>query len=202
MKAENKDKFSTSKAIKQIVSALRLTNQKTTKITPFEAHFGRPANTLLRNISTTPSSLNLTYEKIINHYLEADTVPADELLDEAGWINPNRSDTEIEQNMCQGSLDAGSCYQDSDNKESRFITHPKLTDLIPRTEKSLSVKLARKLPNKKRAKRQLAGLYEVLKPGSFVKKSSPTTTIINETGRSPVKIRNIDLAKFGTKAER
>ena len=28
---------------------------------------------------------------------------------------------------------------------------------IPRTEKSLSIKLARKLPNKKRAKRQLAG---------------------------------------------
>ena len=110
MKAENKDTFSTSKAIKQIVSALRLTRQKTTKITPFEAHFGRPANTPLRNISTNPSSLNLTYEKIIYHYLDADTVPADEFLDEAGWIKPNRSDTEIEKKMCQASLDAGSCY--------------------------------------------------------------------------------------------
>ena len=59
-KAENKDTFSTSKAIKQIVSDLRLTEQKTTKITPFEAHFGRPENTSLRNISTLPSSLNLT----------------------------------------------------------------------------------------------------------------------------------------------
>ena len=104
--------------------------------------------------------------------------------------------------MCQASLDAGSRYRDSDDKESRLITHPKLTDPIPRTEKSLSVKLARKLPNKKRAKRQLAGLYEVLKPGSFVTKSSPTTTIINEPGRSPVKVRDSDLAKFGTKAER
>ena len=104
--------------------------------------------------------------------------------------------------MCQASLDAGSRYRDSDNNESRFIAHPKLTDPIPRTEKSLSVKLARKLPNKKRAKRQLAGLYEVLKPGSFVTKSSPTTTIINEPGRSPVKVRDSDLAKFGTKAER
>ena len=69
-------------------------------------------------------------------------------------------------------------------------------------QKSLSVKLARNLPKKKRAKRQLAGLYEVLKPGSFVTKSPPTTTIINEPGRSPVKVRNTDLAKFGTKAER
>ena len=104
--------------------------------------------------------------------------------------------------MCQASLDAGSRYRDSDDKESRLITHPKLTDPIPRTEKSLSVKLARKLPNKNRAKRQLAGLYEVLKPGSFVTKSSPTTTIINEPGQSPVIVGDSDLAKFGTKAER
>ena len=35
MKAENKDTFSTAKATKQIVADLRLTKQKTTKITPF-----------------------------------------------------------------------------------------------------------------------------------------------------------------------
>ena len=202
MKAENKDTFSTAKAIKQIVSDLRLTKQKTTKITPFEAHFGRPANTPLRNISTLPSSQNLTYEKIVNHYLDAETVSAEDLLDENGWISANRSDIEIEQKMCQASLDAGQRYRESDNKESRFITHPQITDPIPRTEQSLKVKLARKLPHKKRAKRQLAGLYEVLKPGSFVTKSSPTTTIINEPGRAPVKVRDSDLAKFGTKAER
>ena len=104
--------------------------------------------------------------------------------------------------MNRAQQDAGLRYRDSDNKESRFIIHPKLTNPIPRTEKSLNVKLAWKLPNKKRAKRQLAGLYEVLKPGSFVTKSSPTTTIINEPGRSPVKVRDSDLAKFGTKAVR
>ena len=124
------------------------------------------------------------------------------MLDENGWISANRSDIEIEQKMCQASLDAGQRYRESDNKESRFITHPQITDPIPRTEQSLKVKLARKLPQKKRAKRQLAGLYEVLKPGSFVTKSSPTTTIINEPGRAPVKVRDSDLAEFGTKAER
>ena len=104
--------------------------------------------------------------------------------------------------MCRAQQDAGRRYRDSDNKETPFIIHPKLTDPFPRTEKSLNVKLARKLPNKKRAKRQLACLYEVLQPGSFVTKSSPTTTIINEQGRSPVKVRDSDLAKFGTRAER
>ena len=202
MKAENKDTFATSKAIKQIISDLRITRQKTTKITPFEAHFGRPANTPLRNISTSPSSLNLTYEKIINHYLDADTVPVDNYLDDAGWTNPERSDLDIKKSMNRAQQDAGLRYRDLDNKELRFIILPKLTNPIPRTEKSLNVKLARKLPNKKRAERQLAGLYEVLKPGSSVTKSSPTTTIINEPGRSPVKVRDSDLAKFGTKAER
>ena len=84
MKAENKETFATSTTIKQIISYLRLTKQKTTKITPFEAHFGRPSNTPLKNISTVPSSLNLIYEKIFNQYLDANTVPADDFLDELG----------------------------------------------------------------------------------------------------------------------
>ena len=137
MKAENKATFATSKAIKQIISDLRITKQKTTKITPFEAHFGRPANTPLRNISTSPSSLKLTYEKIINHYLDADRVPVDDYLDDAGWNNPERSDLDIEKSMKKAQQDAGLRYHDSDNKESRFIFHPKITNPIPRTEKSL-----------------------------------------------------------------
>ena len=170
MKAENKETFSISNAIKQIISDLCLIKEKTTKLTPIEAHFGRPAKTPLRNISTIPSSLNLTYEKKnINHYLDADTVPADDFLDEAGWINPDRNDLEIERHMCRAQQGAGRHYRDSD-KESRFIIHQKITNAITRTKKFLNVKLARKLPNRKRAKRQLSGLYEVLKPGPFVLK--------------------------------
>ena len=104
--------------------------------------------------------------------------------------------------MCQAQQDAGRRYRDSDNKESRLIMHPKISNPIPRTEGFLKVKLERKLPNKKRAKKELAGLYEVLEPGSYVTKSSPTTTITNEHGQSPAKVRDSDLAKFGTKAER
>ena len=151
MKAGHKETFSTSAAIKLIISDLRLTKQKTTKIAQFEAHFGCPADTPLSNISTVPSSLNLTFEKIINYYFDADTVPAEAFLDDAGWINPDRSD-------------AGRRYRDSADKESRFIIHPKINNPIPRTEASLKIKLARKLPNKKKAEKQLAGLCEVLKP--------------------------------------
>ena len=135
--------------------------------------------------------------------IDADTIPADDFLDEAGWVEIEKIDLEIEKTMCRAEQDAGRHYRESDIKESRFIIHPKLTDPIPRTEKSLSIKLARKLPNNKRAKRQLAGIYdEVLKPGSFVTKSFPTTTIINEPRRSPVKVRDSNLANLGTKAEK
>ena len=65
MKADHKETFSTSNAIKLNIVDLRLTKQKTTKITPFEAHFGRPANTALKKISTVPSSLSLTYKILL-----------------------------------------------------------------------------------------------------------------------------------------
>ena len=152
MKAESKETFLPSIAIKHIFSDLRLTKQKTTKITPFEAHFGRPANTPFKNISTVPLSLNLTYENLNNPTLDADTVPVDDFFDELGWINPDRIDLEIEKSMCRAQQDAGRRYRDTDNKESRFIIHPKISNPTPRTEASLNIKLARKLPNKKRAK--------------------------------------------------
>ena len=141
-------------------------------------------------------------KKNFNHHLDADTVPAEDFLDEIGWNNPDRGDLESEKSMCRAQQEAGRRYHDSNNKELRFIIHPKISDPIPTTEASLNLKLARKLPNKKRAKRQHAGLYEVLKPGSYVTESSATTTIINKPGRAPVKVRDSDLAKFGTKAER
>ena len=112
MKSEHKERFSTSAAIKLIISDLRITNQKTTKINPFEEHFSRPANTPLKNISTDPSCLNLSYEKIINYYLDGDAVPAEAFLVDAGWINPDRSDLEIEKTICQAQQDLGRRYRD------------------------------------------------------------------------------------------
>ena len=86
--------------------------------------------------------------------IDAETVSAEDLLDEAGWISANRSDIAIEQKMCQTSLDAGQRYRESDNKESRFITHPQITDPIPRTEQSFKVSQAgTKTPKQKTSKK-------------------------------------------------
>ena len=77
--------------------------------------------------------------------------------------------------------------------------HPKLNNPIPRSEKSLEIKLARKVS--KRSKRDLRGLWETLAPGSTVVRTSDTTTVIKELGVPEVSARNSDIAKFGTCAE-
>ena len=85
------------------------------------------------------------------------------------------------------------------NKESRVITHPDVGQAVPRTEApSLTLKLWKKKPKNKRSKKSLDGLYKLLAPGSSVIKSDAYTSIIKDTGKREVRIRNYDLAKFGT----
>ena len=133
-------------------------NQKTTNVTPFQAHFGRKPNTPLSNISTIPKSSNLSYGNILHHYLDEDTVPVEDYLDENGWVTGDRSNILIEEAMQKAQVDAGRRYNGEHNKSvSRFVMQPKLINPIPRSEKLLDVKLARKVA--KRSKRDLRGLW-------------------------------------------
>ena len=98
IKEANKESnsFTIKAASKSIIYQLRICRHTTTKLSPFESHFGRKANTPLSNISTQPKSSDLSYEKILNHYLDEETVTPNELLPEDHWGN-SRSDDEIEQ---------------------------------------------------------------------------------------------------------
>ena len=85
MKLDSRDNtFTIKEAKKSIVYQLRRCKQKTTNVTPFQAHFGRMPNTPLSNISTIPKSSNLSYENILHHYLDADTAPVEDYLDKNG----------------------------------------------------------------------------------------------------------------------
>ena len=77
---------------------------------------------------------------------------------------------------------------------------PQTEQPIPWSEKTLDIKLARKVS--KRSKRDLRGLRETLAPGSTVMRTSPTTTVIKEPGVPEVRVRNNDIAKFETRAQR
>ena len=86
--------------------------------------------------------------------------------------------------------------------EQQLIKSEGISRPIPSSERSIQVKLARKLHENQRQKKNLDGLYEVLAPGSTVCKVSPTTSVIKEPNRQEVRVRNSDIAKFGTRAER
>ena len=198
--AQNQLNLKTS--INSIIYQLRICRQKTTNISPFEAHFGRKANTTLSNISTEPDPNSITYKPILNRYLDLETVRWEELISEENWGVDARSDTELEHNRDKLSKDAARRKNADPEKESRLITHPDVGLPVPRTETSLSGKLAKKKPGTKRSKKSLDGLYDVLAPGSSVVKTDAHTSVQKEAGKREVTIRNSDLAKFGTKAER
>ena len=132
----------------------------------------------MSNISTKPDSKSLTYEHILNKYLDLETVRWDELISEENWDAEARSDTELEHNWDKLSKDAARGRNADPEKESRMISHPEVGLPVPRTPASLAVKLAKKKPMTKRSKKSLDGLYEVLAPGSSVVKTDTFTSVI------------------------
>ena len=79
--------FHVKHALKIIIHQLRICKQKTTKTSPCEAHFGRKPNTPLSVILITLKWSNLTYESIVNYYLDEATVMPEEVLPDNKWVN-------------------------------------------------------------------------------------------------------------------
>ena len=193
--------FHVKHALKIIIHQLRICKQRTTKTSPSEAHFGRKPNTPLSVIATRPNLLNLTYKNIINHYLEEDTVMPEEILPDDKWVNGYRSDIEVEIGMTRASTEARNRESDCTDGESRFLK-TKAIRPIPLKECAVELNLARKVHGKRRSKKKLEGLNEVLDPGSHILNVSPTTSTIKEPGKPIVTVRNSDIAKFGIQLER
>ena len=131
-----------------------------------------------------------------------ETVRWDELISDEQWDNEAKRDIDLEISRDRLSKDAVQRSNADHKKKSRLIPHKDVGQAVPRTEASITLKLAKKKPKKKRSKKSLDGLYEVLAPGSSVIKSDAYMSIIKEPGKREVTIRNSDLANFGTKAER
>ena len=72
---------------------------------------------------------------------------------------------------------------------------------IPRSERSLQVKIARKVHAADRQKINLDGFYKFLAPGSTVRKIGPATRVIKGPNRLEIRVRNSVIAKFRTRNE-
>ena len=193
--------FHVKHALKLIIHQLRICKQRTTMTSPFEAHFGRKPNTPLSVIATKPNLLNLTHKNIINHYLDEDTVMPEEILPDEKWIKGYCSDIEVEMGITRASSEAKNRERASTDGEPRFLK-TKAARPIPLKERAVELNLARKIHGKRRSKKTLEGLYEVLAPGSYIFKVSPTTSTIKEPGKPVVSVRNSDIAKFGIQLNR
>ena len=93
IKTAAQNPFNLKASINSINYQLSICRQKTINISSFEAHFGRNANTPLSNISTKPDPNSLTYKRILNKYLDLETVRMEELISEVNWDVEARSDT-------------------------------------------------------------------------------------------------------------
>ena len=98
MNLASKDNISLIKESEKLtVYQLRIFKEKTTRVILFQAQFGKKPNATLSNISTIPNSTNLRYEQVLSHYLDADTVPLNDCLDNNGWVSGDRSNIMIEE---------------------------------------------------------------------------------------------------------
>ena len=90
--------------------------------------------------------------------IDMETVLWEELISEDNWDTEARSDIEMEQNKDKLSIDAIRRSNVEPTKESRVIPHPDVDRPVPRTEASLTVKLAKKKSKSKRSKKSFDDL--------------------------------------------
>ena len=116
--ANRNNTFTIKEAKKSIVYQIRICKKETTNLKIFQAHFGRKPNTLLSiiNKNTIQKLSNLSYEKILNHYLDADTVPVEDYLTNNDWITEETSEGLVEEAMTKSQVDAGRRYNGDKNK--------------------------------------------------------------------------------------
>ena len=104
--------------------------------------------------------------------------------------------------MCKATKDAHSRVRLAGDNESRFLHTTKAHRPIPLKEHTVQLNIARKKHPHRRSKKNIDGLYEVLATRSVVQKTDQYISVMRETGKLEVTVRNSDIAKFGTCDER
>ena len=97
MKIDNRNvpyKFASDVA--ELIKTLRITPNATTKLTPFEAQFGRKPNTPLSNMATSPKSSKLSWENTKIACLDQKLLTKPALTAEAMWNRDNNSEDELD----------------------------------------------------------------------------------------------------------
>ena len=97
MKKDNRNvPYKLASDVAELIKTLRITPNATTKITPFEAQFGRKPNTPLSNMATSPKSSKLSFENTKIACLDQKILTKPALTAEAMWNRDNNSEDELD----------------------------------------------------------------------------------------------------------
>ena len=129
------DKETLADKITHIIENIRLIPNTTTRITPFEAHFGRTANTQLTNILKKPDHKNLSYNEIKKFHLDEKKLKQ-AMLSEAGIWNKD-SDSEPQLDIKNQS----NCAETDSDEE------PLITKSAPTAQKRKTISPIKNVPD-------------------------------------------------------
>ena len=97
--AKEKDSGNLESMIERALSALRFSPNATLKISPFEAHHGKEANTVLRNLTKKPTLQNLNWARVLKQksaYLDSTDTRTQKSLQPMATDWEERSDVEFD----------------------------------------------------------------------------------------------------------
>ena len=193
-----------SARIASIIENIRLIPNKTTKVIPFEAHFGRKPNTELSNMLTKPSIKNLSYKKLIDKCLDKKLLRHDALTQEEMWRRDGSSEDELD--IQYKTQSASPTHLDSDDSENQpliskspskispseihFSIGDKTTKIIYNKRNVARKSIARKT---KEPRNTLAPQWNIIQDGT-IKNYAPHTITIDTPLRKNTVIRKNDLA--------
>ena len=186
--------------IASVIENIRLIPNKTAKVTPFEAHFGRKPNTELSNMLTKPSNKNLSYKKLKSNCLDKKLLRHDSLTREEMWRRDGSSEDELDiqynRETTQSILLTQIDSDDSENqplitKSPSKVTHSELHFSIgDKTKKIIYNKrnVARKSIARKTIEpiNTLAPQWNIIPDGTITKYTPHIITIDNPLRKNTV----------------
>ena len=196
-----------SSRLANIIENIRLIPNRTTKITPFEAHFGRKPNTALSNMLTKPAIKNLSYHKLKSRCLEKRTLKHDVLSQEEMWRLDGRSEDELDIQYKQDENPTSAPQQiDSDDSENLPLSRSSPSKISPsEIHFSIGDKTTKIVYNKKNVARKsiarktkeprntLAPQWTLI-PDGTITNYTPHTITIDTPQRKNTVIRKNDIA--------
>ena len=190
-----------------IIENIRLIPKRTTKVTPFEAHFGRKPNTEFSNMLTKPSTKNLPCHKLKSRCLDKQLLQHDALTQEEIWRLDGQSEDELDiQYRTDATPSASPQRIDSDDSENLPLSR-KIPRKISPSEIHFSIgdKTTKTIYSKKNvARKSIARKFEKprntlepqwnISPDGTITNYTPHTITISTPLRKNTVIRKNDIA--------